>query len=87
MKNITKTNNTASRVIEGKAFIINTKTSTLHELDETGTFIWKQIEKKRNSEEIISSLTAEFEVTGKQAEADLNEFLDELNKKGVIDIQ
>ena len=48
MTNIVKTNHLAARVIEGKAFIINTKSSTLHELDETGTFIWKLIEKKKN---------------------------------------
>ena len=48
MKYFIKTENLASRVIEGQAFIINTKTSMLHELDATGTFIWNLIEKKKN---------------------------------------
>jgi len=43
MKSIVKASHLAARVIEGRAFIINTKTSTLHELDEVGTFIWKLI--------------------------------------------
>ena len=87
MKKIVKTNNIAARVIEGKAFIINTKTSMLHELDDIGTFIWKHIEKKHSLEEIVNSLTTEFEVTVNQAECDLEEFLSELNKKGLIEFQ
>jgi len=86
MKNIVKTNNIAARVIEGSAFIINANNSTLHELDETGTFIWKLIEKKKDRKDIISSLVSEYEVTGCQAGADLDEFLYELEKKGIIEI-
>ena len=87
MKYFIKTENLASRVIEGQAFIINTKTSTLHELDETGTFIWNLIEKKKNRLEILRELTTHFDVTDIVAERDLGEFLSELKKMGLIDIQ
>jgi Coenzyme PQQ synthesis protein D (PqqD) len=85
MKNIIKTNHLAARIIEGKAFIINTKNSTLHELDETGTFIWKLIEKKKSLEEMTSLITSEFDVTSTQAENDLHEFLEALKQKGIIE--
>jgi hypothetical protein len=74
----------ASRIIEGQAFIVNTKTSTLHELDETGTFIWKLIEKGRTLENIVLELSSFYEVTEARAMKDAKDFLDELSAKGLI---
>lgn len=81
---IIKAGDLAARVIEGQAFIINTKTSVLHELDETGTFIWKLIERKKSRQDIVSALVSEFEVSEQQAGLDLDEFLNELEQKGLI---
>jgi len=79
-----KTDNIACRIIEGQAFIINTKTSTLHELDETATFIWRLVEKGRGHEDIARSLSEEFDVSREQASKDTADFLRELEKKGIL---
>ena len=84
MKMRIKTTDIAWRVIEGQAFIINTKTSTLHELDETGTFIWKLIEKGASAEGAAAELAANFNVTLDTASKDTEEFLSELEKKGIL---
>ncbi len=84
MEKLTKTDNIAWRVIEGQAFIINTKTSTLHELDETGTFIWKLIEKGSSIEETAKELSERFDVSTGQAVKDIRDFITELEKKGIL---
>ena len=53
-------------------------------LNETGAFIWNQLEKNATREGIISSLCEEYEVDNKTAEKDLGEFLDILKKKDLI---
>jgi hypothetical protein len=44
MGTIVKSPHLAWRIVSGQAFVINTKTSMLHELDEVATFIWKAID-------------------------------------------
>lgn len=84
MKKFSKTANVACRIIEGQAFIVNTQTSTLHELDETGTFIWKLIEKGKNIDEVAEALSESFDVTRQNAGKDAEEFISELKKKGIL---
>ena len=84
MPKYVKTNNVACRIIEGQAFIINTKTSTLHELDETGTFIWELIEKNKSAQEIAEKLASTYAVTTEHALKDVIDFIEELDKKGIV---
>jgi len=75
----------AWRLIEGQAFIINTKTSVLHELDETGTFIWKLALKNLDTREIAEELSTYYDVSTETAARDTGEFFEELEKKGIVD--
>ena len=74
----------AWRIIEGRAFVINTKDSTLHELDGTGTFIWKTLEKGAGIPSIVNKLCVEYDVTREAAQKDVSEFVAALIKKGLI---
>ena len=42
--------------------------NSVYTLNETGAFIWEQIDGKRNVEEIIDALTAEYDIDNKNAE-------------------
>ena len=53
-------------------------------LNETGAFIWEQIDGKRSLEEIISALTAEFDIDNKNAEQDVLSFIENLSKYLII---
>jgi len=53
-------------------------------LNETGAFIWNQLEKNVTREGIISSLCEEYQIDGCTAEKDLGEFLDIMKKKDLI---
>lgn len=74
----------AFRTISGKAYIVNPRDSILHELNETGTFIWNMLEKSVSENEIISALSKEFAVSRDEAARDAREFLSELRKKKLL---
>lgn len=73
-----------SRDIEGNCYIVDSKNQILHNLNQTGTFIFHQIEKNKNKEKILESLSKDFEVDEKKARDDLDEFLEILSKKNII---
>jgi methyltransferase-like protein len=53
-------------------------------LNETGAFIWEQIDGKRSIEEIISALTAEYAIDNKNAEKDVLSFIENMSKYLII---
>ena len=82
---IVKKNCLASRNIEGIEYIVDTKTSTLHELNETGTLIWQFLDKKDKSF-IIDKIVKYFATSNEAAEKDFDEFVKSLLAKKLIDI-
>jgi len=76
---------TAFRIIENKAYIINTQTSTLHELDEVGTFLWDLLCKNSSAEILAQRLFDNYDVASyKQAQSDVDDFLEQLSSKGLL---
>ena len=57
---------------------------SVYTLNETGAFIWEQINGKRSVEEIIVALTAEYDIDNKSAEADVFSFIDNMSKYLII---
>jgi len=57
---------------------------SVYTLNETGAFIWEQINGKRSVEEIIALLTAEYEIDNKSAEADVFSFIENISKYLII---
>ncbi len=58
--------------------------NSVYTLNETGAFIWEQINGKRNVEEIISLLTEEYEIDNRKAEEDVFSFIDNMRKYLII---
>ncbi len=79
----TKTSkNLAWREISGQVFIVDPDNSYLHELNETGSFIWKLMERAFSPEEIAKRLSKEFDVVPAEAADDVKDFIETLiNKK------
>lgn len=84
MKTPDKTPHLAWRIIEGQAFIVNTETSHLHELNVTATFIWQHIDGKNGIAELASLLSKEYDITPADAANDLSELLVTFRKDGLI---
>ena len=58
--------------------------NSVYTLNETGAFIWEQIDGKRSIEEIIAALTAEYDIDIKNAEEDVLSFVENMSKYLII---
>lgn len=76
--------NIGYRIIDGEMFIVTPFNKTLHNLNETGTFIFQQIEKKKSQDEIIDRICEEFEVEREIAKKDVEDFIEKLKKKQIL---
>ena len=53
-------------------------------VNETGAFLWEQLIKGTNKEELLRTLIETYEVTQEEAERDIDEFLDVLYKNNIL---
>ena len=58
--------------------------NSVYTLNETGAFIWEQIDGKRSVEEIIIELTNEYEIDKQNAESDVFTFIENMSKYLII---
>lgn len=54
-------------------------------LSETGAFLWKGIEEGKDTNELVDSMTAEYEVDKETALADTLEFISAIEKNGLLE--
>lgn len=54
-------------------------------LNETGSFLWKQLGHDMTEEELCAALLAEYDVTPEQAAADVARFIETLGKAALLD--
>lgn len=73
-----------ARRVGEEYFLLTTGDATLHNIRESGVYIFEAIEKGADRDEILDGLVEEFDVGKEQAAADLDEFLRELEEKGII---
>lgn len=65
--------------------LFNPQTGKVNTLNSTGKFIWLQLDGKNDKEQILQEMLQEFEISDlKQAEADFDNFIQELRKWGVL---
>ena len=76
--------NAAWREVEGEVVIISPEDSFLHELNETGSFIWKHATGELSTEEIAGRLAMEFDVSDETALADTCEMVCHLENKCLL---
>ncbi|MCA9546912.1 MAG: PqqD family protein [Myxococcales bacterium] len=75
----------ASRVIEGQALLLDPRVDELQRLNPVGTFVWQLVtERKHTRAAMLARVIEEFEVDRAQAAADLDEFLGELEARGLV---
>jgi hypothetical protein len=58
--------------------------NSVYTLNETGAFIWEQLDGKRDLEEIIIALTNEYDIDRKTAESDVLSFVNNMSKYLII---
>ncbi len=53
---------------------------SIYNLNPTGAFIWQQLDGEKPLDEIAMMLTRKFEVSSEQAQADLRDFINQLEE-------
>jgi Coenzyme PQQ synthesis protein D (PqqD) len=57
---------------------------SVYTLNETGAFIWEQIDGKKSVEEIISVMTEEYDIDKDTATTDVLEFISKMNSYLIV---
>jgi methyltransferase-like protein len=58
--------------------------NSVYTLNETGAYIWDQIDGEKSVEEIITALTEEYDIDYQNAEADVFSFINTMSKYLII---
>lgn len=54
-------------------------------LNETGAFLWKQLEEEKTEEELIAAMLEEYDIQYETAKADIIKFLEKLKTAKVLE--
>ena len=68
-----------------EVIIVAPKDRRVHRLDDVAAHIWLDIEKPRSIDELVRSVSGEFEVDEKTARRDVARFVDALKEKGLAE--
>jgi hypothetical protein len=74
----------AWRMIEGEVVVISPEDSSVHELNETASFIWNALNGERTSAEIAALLSKEYDVVPEEALAHTQELIVSLQEKKLL---
>lgn len=85
MEKIIRNEEVAYRVVDGEAVMLNPIDNQIHLLNDVATFIWLELEKESDYNELLGSVCEEFEVDRSQASEDLNNYIIELSEKGLVE--
>jgi len=71
--------------LQDEAVLLHMDTKRYYQLNETGQFIWKQIERGAQAEEIVSLLVETYDVSRAVAAAEYERLIVELSTHGLIE--
>jgi hypothetical protein len=74
----------AWREIDEETVIISPGESVMHELNDTGSFVWRNIDGHRKAEELAALLVEQYDVTHEIALADTLSLLEELSTRKLL---
>jgi Coenzyme PQQ synthesis protein D (PqqD) len=74
----------AWREIDDETVIISPGESVMHELNDTGSVVWKNIDGHRTAEDLAALLVEQYEVTLQTALADTLSLLEELATRKLL---
>jgi len=72
------------QTINGEAVILDRESQQIHQLNESGSFIWDQCDGKTPVSEIIRCVTEQFDVEHDVAAADVNRVVEEFRNVGLL---
>ncbi len=76
--------NVVTRDEGDETFLFNADTANFIVINETARFIWDQCQEEAISENILTKLLDEYEVTEEEAKKDLEEHIEKLTQSGFL---
>ena len=70
--------------MNGSAVTMDIATGKYYNLGETGGVIWNLLDQEKTVEEVITALTAEYNISKEQCEKEITPFLESLVTKGLL---
>ncbi|MBN2059581.1 MAG: HPr-rel-A system PqqD family peptide chaperone [Deltaproteobacteria bacterium] len=70
--------------VDGEAMMIDVEKGMSYFLNETALLIFKMLNQGKDIDDIKQTLMKEYDVDEKEAEGDIREFIDRLDKKGIL---
>ena len=74
----------AWREIDDETVIISPQDSIMHELNDTGSFLWKNIDGRKSAAELAELLVENYEVTPEIALSDTEALLQEMSSRKLV---
>ena len=74
----------AWREIDNETVIISPNDSVMHELNDTGSFLWKNIDGKRSAADLAELLVQSYEVTPDVALSDTQSLLEDMSARKLV---
>jgi len=74
----------AWREIDDETIIIPPNDSVMHELNDTGSFLWKNIDGKKSAAELAELLAENYQVTPDMALSDTQALLEEMSSRKLV---
>lgn len=72
------------QIIDEEALLMNTDTRKFYELNESALVFWEIIQKYNDFNVVVNAILEHFEIAKDQVEVDLERFMNDLSKHGVI---
>lgn len=70
--------------LEGEAVLLHMDTKDYFRLNDTAAWVWKGLERGLDRTALVDSLLERYEVERPEAEAQLDQLLGELSRRGLI---
>lgn len=74
------------RVFENESVILNLDTESYHGLDDVGTRMWTALTNSASIQEAFEALLSEYRVEPAQLRQDLDDFLETLGQRGMVEL-
>ncbi|WP_066526858.1 PqqD family protein [Erythrobacter sp. CCH5-A1] len=79
-----KSENWLDAAVQDEMLLMCSETGAFRSLNETGAFLWQQLDHPRAAPDLAASLAAEFAVTEAQALGDTEAWLADMAQEGII---
>lgn len=83
---VTATDDHLATELDEEVVILDSGTDTYYGLNTTGKQVWQLIQEPRTVAEIRDHLVSEYDIDPDRCERDLQELLEKLREKGLIEI-